>query len=66
VEVKVTKRYTHEKRVEIRKRPWRKQWYAVFFAKNGRKLAHTQFYHNRGDLLTMIATYFPNWNVEAE
>jgi len=66
VEVKVTKRYTLSKRVEIRKRPLRQKWYARFVAKNGKVLAHTEHYNNVGDLLTMIATYFPNWDVEVK
>lgn len=54
-----------ERRVYIIKKGWLKQkYYAVFKADgNSETLAHTEFYVSRADLVNMLETYFPFWNI---
>lgn len=54
-------------RVEvIRRRRLKQQWYARFVAKNGKILGHTEGYKNQADVMQMLATYFPAWDVKVK
>ena len=55
------------KQVQVkRRRRLKQQWFARFVAPNGRVLAHTESYSNVEDVVSMLATYFPNWKLEID
>jgi hypothetical protein len=50
--------------VQVVKRWGRQKFYAKFISDNNKVLAHTEHYVNFLDLTSMLATYYPTWEVK--